>query len=104
MNLRVDKLKRIISSTQRTLDDAKGELENIQRRCRHDWDTKYTPDCRKAYIVPADPPGTMGVDRRPEVHVPSETTPKWTRTCLICGKQETTTRATNTVLKNPDFR
>lgn len=67
------------------------QLDAAERACQHSWNkTQYTPIEHKAYTIPADPPGTMGVDWRPECHVPSSTEKMWSRVCSKCGKTETT--------------
>ena len=53
---------------------------------------KYTPIITETYTIPGDRPGTMGVDWRGPVHVPSSTKDQWTRTCTECGKEEVTTQ------------
>lgn len=108
----------ITQTRQQLLDDAKrleqeaaqkkAAAESLVRKCQHSWDeTRYTPDYQAAYTIPGDTPGTMGIDYRGPCHVPSKTTPRWSRTCKNCGVVETTTRIRQVgdVLKNevPDF-
>ena len=68
-----------------------------------DGKTIYDPIYHAAYTCPGDPPGTMGVDWRGPVHVPSKTIPKWRRTCDLCGKIEETQRTNDVVTKEPKW-
>lgn len=72
----------------------KSQIGHIQTRCQHRWgETKYTPEHTTAYTTPGDTPGTMGVDFRGPVQVPSRTTDLWTRVCEICGKTAVTNQS-----------
>jgi hypothetical protein len=71
---------------------AEAEVKRLEKECKHDWKVEYDPIVREAYTIPGDEPGTMGVDWRGPTHVPSETTRQWTRTCNICGAEESTQR------------
>lgn len=112
MNLK-DKVKIIqaeISSKEKefinfqiTLDGLKAQLASIYKQCNHNWAAKYTPEYKVGYTVPGDPLGTMGIDRRPDMHVPAETIQKWTRICSNCGKVETTTRKKSKESYEPIF-
>jgi len=87
------KLRGVIKRLEMELEVAKSRLSKIESECNHDWgETSYTPEYKKAYTIPGDPPGTMGVDWRGPVHVPAETIKKWTRICKRCGKKDVTDR------------
>jgi hypothetical protein len=96
-----------VARLKRELAEAQRELELAEARCnngRHDWaEAKYEPIYHKAYTIPGDEPGTMGIDFRGPCYVPAKTDQRWTRTCKCCGKVETTTRATEEVSKKPQF-
>jgi|SRR3989344_191682 len=80
-NLRdlVDKLKVQFQTAERN-------LENYERVCTHRFsETVYDPIKHKAYRLPGDPPGTMGVDWRGPMDVPAETIDRWRRECGECG-------------------
>lgn len=81
------------------------ELESFERSCQHQWGKAvYDPIYRKSYIIPADRPGTMGVDRIPyDTFVPAKTTDRWRRECERCGKQEYTGNVQIQETKIPDF-
>jgi len=92
-----------LSTLERELVSAKTRVDLLERSCVHQWSSPvYTPDVREAYIE-ADAPGTMGIDWRPATHVPRSETPKWTRTCAVCGKTETTTKTIERVTTSPSF-
>ena len=93
-----------ILSLERQLESARASLAYHERCCQHDWaESKYTPERRKGYTIEADLPGTMGVDWRPAYHVAPETIDKWTRTCCICGKTETTSHTNVREIRTPKF-
>jgi len=105
MNHKVAMMEVEVNKLTRQLALAKSDLEQVRRTCRHQWGkTQYTPDIQEAYTIPADPPGTMGVDWRPECHVPRQVTPKWTRTCEECGLKEETQQTEDKIEKILVFR
>lgn len=72
----------------------KDRLAAAERDCRHEWSRPvYDPIYTPGYTIPGDPPGVGGSDHRCDCHVPSKTTEQWKRTCLKCGKVETTNRS-----------
>jgi hypothetical protein len=85
-----------IESTKRRLRELEGKLRNIEENCnngRHHWgDVKDESYYVAGYTIPGDPPGTCGSDWRGPTYVPSYTQPKYTRTCKVCGKVQTTNR------------
>jgi hypothetical protein len=104
MNPRVPELEREIAQHEQALTRARGELSRIRAACRHPWPAPvYTPQYIEGYTTPGDPPGTMGIDWRGPVHVPSKTIPKWTRTCPECGLTQVTERTQDHVTKSPVF-
>ena len=85
-------LERDIERKNRELEKAKAALRRFDEECGHEWSDPVRDDIyRAAYTTPGDPPGTMGIDWQGPVHVPAETTKRWKRTCLRCGKVEHTT-------------
>lgn len=106
MHAQTEQLKRVyqLKAELRTHEEAShkkiAEIETIQRNCTHNWSKpEYTPEHTKAYTIPGDRPGTMGVDWRGPTHVPAQTTKKWTRTCLYCDKKEVTTETNKTTIE-----
>lgn len=91
---RATELKQAIESAKTAAQTAQGQLEYIQRSCRHVWGlTEYTPHVIPGYRFEGDAPGTMGIDRRGPMWIPEQVTRIWSRTCKICLKRETTTSA-----------
>ena len=89
------KLRGEIKHLRDDLENKRGELERLVNTCKHDWgETTYVPLYRKAYTVQGDYDGqgkpTLGVDSRPDCHVPSKTVPRWTRKCKLCSHTEET--------------
>jgi len=93
-DMSASELRQEIANCEAHLKNFRSCLENLERSCQHTWgQTKYTPIEHKAYTIPGDAPGTMGVDWQGPCYVPAETIKQWSRTCTKCGKTETT-RAT----------
>lgn len=94
-----------VASLKRDLASAESRLSSLERTCRHGFDKVVSdPIIRPGYYEPGDPPGTMGIDHRSGFHVPESRTPRWTRTCLYCGKVEETRETAKTVSEAPIFR
>ena len=97
-----NKLRTEIERQSALLASSKEKLYWLERNCQHEFgEAKYTPEYHPGHHFAGDPPGTMGVDRQLPMDVPSETIPKWTRTCKICGKTETTTSTKDVITKKP---
>ena len=95
-----------IARLDREVEQKKNELKRLDRECSHQWtEVKYDPIHHEGYMYEGDPPGTMGVDRRPSMYIPPSVTDRWQRTCMKCGKVEFTQHyETQTqVKKNPSF-
>lgn len=102
---KAEAIRKKITDLQENLEWARNELKFIEDTCSHSWPKKpeYTPEYQKAYTVPGDPPGTMGVDWRGPVHVPAKTIKRWRRKCIICGKVEITERTKEIFSEEPSF-
>lgn len=82
-----------IASLKAEAEALQREVYRSQSNCRHNWgQARYAPDHQEGYDIPADAPGTMGIDWRPACHVPSKTTPQWKRTCALCDLEQVTSR------------
>lgn len=95
-----------IDRKRQELRDAEARLDVADRQCGHEWGPTINASIyHEAYTCPGDPPGTMGVDWRGPVHVPSRTEQRWKRVCKKCGKEEFTSRAneTSVVVATPVF-
>jgi len=105
MNDEAKQARARVERAKRELESAERNLANLERTCQHAWsEPKYTPDVREGYYAS----NTMGPIRNgkpvlPDVYVPPETTPKWTRTCSKCGLTETTTKTDKHVTTTPRF-
>jgi hypothetical protein len=90
---RVDRLQNELTGAKRKLTGAERELDAMERTCQHQYGpVVYDPVHTKAYTIPGDPPGTMGIDRQLPCHVPASTEERWKRECELCGKVEYTTK------------
>jgi hypothetical protein len=89
-------LRKDITAAEAQLASLKERLAGVVRACKlqgHQWGpVKYEPIEHKAYRIPGDPPGTMGVDWRGPMDVPASTEKQWSRTCQRCDEKETTKR------------
>jgi hypothetical protein len=102
-NAEASHLRASIQTLSQQLEAAKTALDNLVDSCLHQWgDPVYDPEYIPGYHIPGDPPGTMGVDRRSPMDVPSKTNERWRRTCKNCGHTEWTTHAKPTG-KSPVF-
>lgn len=101
---RVAQLLAEFEKAQKVLRDAEHSVEMMENRCRHDYTPPtYEPIHHEGYTFPGDPPGTMGVDWRGPVYVPSSTEKRWRRECKLCGKVEYTTRIKEEKTEVPDW-
>lgn len=93
-----------IAELERKLQEKKNALAHVERTCAHKWgETQPDHIYREGYMDPGDPPGTMGIDWRGPVYVPSKTTYRWKRVCFLCGKTEHTSQTTKEVTLKPSF-
>ena len=102
------RLRSEIIEIESLLKSKKSQLEREERECRHHSDRScwvVTPDdlYESGYTIPGDAPGTMGVDRRFDCHVPAKTTKRWKRVCNVCGKVEHTTNVDQKTVESPRF-
>lgn len=108
MTLEAKALVQAVERTKEASELAQKALELFRQRCSHKWDDPkgvYDPKHHKGYTIPADPPGTMGVDRRThDFYVADTTEDRWTRTCTICGLKQGTTNTRDEVKKVPEFK
>lgn len=83
-----------VQTAERVLAQRKLDVEILERKCYHQWgEAKYNPIITPGGYDPGDAPGTMGVDFRGPHSWGSSEKPRWTRTCKVCGKTETTTQS-----------
>lgn len=91
-------------AAQSACDRAKGKLVEAVRSCRHKWGkTVYDPIREEGYLIPGDPPGVGGSDHRSDFYVEAKTTPRWRRTCELCGETEETKKTWQEVTEHPKF-
>jgi hypothetical protein len=93
--MHANRIRKSIGQLRDDLKNKQAELDRVVKNCRHEWgETKYEPLYQKAHTIKGDYDHrgrpTLGVDSRPDFHVPSKTTPRWTRTCEKCGHTEET--------------
>lgn len=104
MNKDFIKLRDDAGNARLEYEKASARLTSAVRNCVHQWGKVeaahiYTP----GYTIPGDPPGTMGVDWRGPVDVPSKTEYRWKRVCSICGEIQYTSSTEDEVIKHPKF-
>lgn len=106
METKAKNLRERFASLTTEVERAQAELQRYEASCNHQWsETVYDPIYHKAYTIPGDPPGTMGVDWRGPCYVPAETIDRWKRECKRCGLVEYTEGETQTVTKKvPKWR
>lgn len=93
-----------LNLAQQELEKITRQLDHIQLHCSHVWcEPVKMSKTIPGYEIPGDHPGTMGIDWRNPVYVPSETKVWYERTCQICGKIETTTQTKPTGDVTPVF-
>jgi|GEM_PF-3185166 len=86
------------------LSSRQSELRRLFDTCTHVWDqVRSTPIRTGGYLVEGDPPGVGGIDRRLPMYVSATETPCWTRTCVKCGKVETTESSRSETRQVPRF-
>lgn len=104
MNQAARDARNLVQNLRRQLNSAESLLCSIEQRCPHVFGEPVSdPIIHKAYTIPGDPPGTMGIDWRGDHYVPERRIPRWLRTCNLCGKVEETTVCEETVVKGPRF-
>ncbi len=99
----IDKKRQELFAMEEHLRRRRADLDQAEKNCRHEWDVVRDDLREGGYTIPGDPPGTMGIDWRGPCHVPAKTTPRWRRTCRVCGKVEYTTRIETEEIKHPKF-
>ena len=93
-----------VAELRKELSGAEKDLGDIVQSCQHQYGpTIYDPIYTKAYTIPGDVPGTMGVDWRGPVDVPAHTEKRWKRDCGLCGEEEYTTRVNQEVKETPHW-
>ncbi len=104
MDTKIKTLREKIASLDQELKWAKQELSHAESNCAHIWGEVVEDHIyEKGYLIPGDPPGTMGVDRRGDFYVQPKTTLRWKRVCNKCGKTEHTYETNKKVIETPRF-
>jgi hypothetical protein len=102
--MKVATLQYQINTLECELKHLKLQLGEAIRDCPHKWTTPIADHIyHKGYTIPGDPPGTMGVDWRGPVDVPSKTEKRWKRTCTVCGHVEFTSKVEQRIEEFPRF-
>lgn len=104
MDTSIARMRLALDAAKRNQVEAERRLSEAVRNCVHNW-SKTVADhiYHEGYRIPGDPPGTMGVDWRGPMDVPSKTEKRWKRTCQTCGEVEYTTQTTKEVTEHPTF-
>lgn len=99
----VDPFDKKIRDLKSQIELLESQKHSIIQNCQHDWIVQYDPIYTEGYLIPGDPPGFGGVDRRSDFYVSPETKPRWKRTCRRCNTVEYTTRSQTHETKTPIF-
>ena len=106
-----DRIRQLEAQADRTRREARAAdeaLRGARSQCSHQWnDPKYNPIVTEGYQT-KNYMGTFhmradGTDDAPTVYVPRQESPRWTRTCKVCGATEHTERTTEHITKTPRF-
>ena len=103
MEPKARELRELVEELKSKFLRAESELKNYENSCFHKSESVYDPIYTPAYIIPGDPPGTMGVDWRGPLDVPATTTDRWKRTCEKCGLVEYTTDTQEKIERIPKW-
>ena len=91
MNEKFRLLREKVTQTQQDATRASRHLENALRDCRHEWNpAKYDPVVTSGGSYEASGAGS---DWRPGGSYAGTTKPRWSRSCIKCGKVEYTEKA-----------
>ena len=104
IRLEIKELEAKIEHAECDLANKREELRRAEKKCSHAWGPVVADHIRTpSYVIPGDPEGTMGVDRRFDTYVSATVKEQWKRTCKLCGKVEHTTKTRQTVTEEPRF-
>jgi hypothetical protein len=94
-----------VTRLEHELERARGKVRRTVQHCDHEWaKPKYTPDVREGhYARNLHGPIRDGQPVLPDVYIPREESPKWTRVCRKCGHTETTAETNEHVTRTPRF-
>ena len=86
-------LRKDLIAAEDTVKSIKAAISRAESDHQHKWEAiKYVPIEHQAYRTAGDPPGTMGIDWQGPMYVEGSTEKRWSRSCIICGKEQFTTR------------
>jgi hypothetical protein len=84
-------LKNKVASIKAEYERAKSELDSLEKSCHHQWsETETGYQEYTTYEENMNAPVHRGSDMWYETMAVHRSKPVWTRTCKVCGKQETT--------------
>lgn len=85
-----------IEKKEKRVKEAKTELDNLQAACKHDWnETIHHPDTEEwKYLTHPDSEKerSLAMSGHPPTGIKVGEAEHWTRTCLICGLTEKTSK------------
>ncbi len=103
LRVKLERATDTLATCKQSVDDLKRQLTIRENQCPHRFgETTADNIYHKAYTIPGDKPGTMGVDFRGSTHVPSTIDKRWKRVCALCDKVEHTSETEAT--HKPKFR
>jgi hypothetical protein len=98
-------LQRKVEQIERELANTKAELSGKQAACIHQFgEPIYNPIIEKGYtIAPRTPQNYDDIPYAQGYTVEDKITPRWTRTCPLCGKVEHTHQTNSHTTVTPKF-
>jgi hypothetical protein len=87
-------LRREIKRLEREMGQTQDRLARVESQCQHQWGAPVSnPIHTPGRTIPRQE-GFGSHPPVPEFHISGGSTPRWTRTCRVCGKVEHTTSST----------
>ncbi len=86
-------LRKRVARAQQELASATADLLRLEQHCRHEWGKAISDPLRTEGYSARNWMGPIrnGEPALPDVYVAPTVTPRWRRTCAVCGRVEETT-------------
>lgn len=101
-------LRNALADAKILLATAEANVFRMEQTCLHNWGPVRDNPIHKEGYQTQDLMGHFTTDQygninAPMVYVPPTKTPRWTRTCNGCGKEEHTFKTTEVITQVPKF-